>query len=233
MRYFTPFLSIGLAGKQRAESIEKFGGLPEGFPLKRWPRCSNCGCFQSFSAQFAHHPERLDLGADGRMLFLFQCAQPEHSGVCETWDRASGANAALIVEPGELAESMDSAPDDGLPLENEVFVAAWELHDDGIPSEMASAYFSNERLSALTRKGRCMPSTGTRMGGVPCWVQGAEEIDHAHWRFIGQLDSYHHLKIGDEVTVIDAANYGSGVAYIFVERTPRDDGPRAAVFWQC
>lgn len=229
MHYFTPVLHTVPEPTPGAHA-DKFGGLPEGLPSRLWPVCAECGGHQSFIAQFTHDPERLDLGRPGRRLFLFQCADPEQVGVCETWDATSGANAALIVEPQDLTAGTTPLPAEGVTLETEVFVRDWQHHDDGIPVEQVPAYLSEDGRFDLTDDDLDKPCSTTQLGGVPFWVQGAEEVDHAQWRYIAQLDSMHRL---GEDQVIDASNFGGGLAYVFVERVPHGATPRATMFWQC
>src|SRR5450830_1027219 len=100
MRYFVPVPRISTELAQQTRPEDKFGGLPWGLPPQSWPTCVECGASQSLLAQFVHHPVRLDLGREGRLLSVFQCnADP---GMCASWERNSGANACLITEPEDL-----------------------------------------------------------------------------------------------------------------------------------
>jgi hypothetical protein len=232
MHYFVPNLCLPSDAPSRTLT-DKFGGLPEGFPSRLWPMCADCGRPQSFSAQFDHEAERMNLGRPGRRLFLFQCAEPESVGGCETWDAASGSNAAIVIEPEDLTPDVTQSPVEDLTLENEVLVREWRRREDGIDVANAASYFSNEGRSSLSKEDFAKLFHSTKLGSVPAWVQDAEEADHAQWRFLGQLDSVHRFDVGGVRTAIDAANYGGGLAYVFVERTVSGGTPRALLFWQC
>src|SRR5579872_3751921 len=52
-------------------------GAPRGLPRDQWPRCKLCAAPMTFLGQFAHDPERLDLGSPGRVLYAFVCTNPE------------------------------------------------------------------------------------------------------------------------------------------------------------
>ncbi len=49
----------------------KFGGIPVGLPEDQWPICADCGSSMSLLLQMQHHRERLPLGKEGRVLYLF------------------------------------------------------------------------------------------------------------------------------------------------------------------
>jgi hypothetical protein len=73
MRYFVPEIRLASELPTQACIQDKLGGLPWGVTASRWPMCSDCGKPQSLLAQFVHDASRLDLGRQGRALFLFQC----------------------------------------------------------------------------------------------------------------------------------------------------------------
>jgi hypothetical protein len=82
MRFFAPVLKLGTNMESQVQLEEKFGGLPWGLPANRWPNCRESGKPQSMIAQLKHHSEPLDLGKDGRVMFVFQCNHDP--GGCET-----------------------------------------------------------------------------------------------------------------------------------------------------
>src|SRR5262249_28878341 len=86
-----------------------FGGLPVGLPEEKWPVCSECETPLSFLFQMQHHPERLPLGKEGRILYLFQC---ENGGECSTWELEGGCNQVLILEPEEITATTAPHPDE-------------------------------------------------------------------------------------------------------------------------
>jgi hypothetical protein len=198
-------------------------------------------------AQLAHHPERLDLGRTGRVLYVFQC--DDSGGECPTWERERGANAALVLEGAELVQG-PTPPPEGAPRLAEARVLGWRALPPGAQGVEAE----------------------TRAGGAPHFLQGPEEAPPAPWRFVAQLGSLHRFEgpvpradaVGCTVTrrvggeyvqeqpaspkpgapagglsvdgegrwSCQAANFGdAGVGYVYV----RTDGPRpeACFFWQC
>lgn len=120
---------------------------PWGFPKERWPTCKACGGPQSFLGQLAHHAERLDLGADGRVLYLFMCNH--RPGECETWSWESGTNGALILEPAELTQSSTAAPAKDLLIETEARISGWRAEDDGVAESDLAAFFDDESWAEL------------------------------------------------------------------------------------
>ncbi|MFG6485622.1 hypothetical protein ACG04R_03000 [Roseateles sp. BYS78W] len=222
---------------------DKFGGLPWGLPPQLWPVCADCGLPQTFLSQFVHHPQRLNLGRPGRMLFAFQCMHDP--GVCETWDGTSGANACLVLEPEQLQDSPTAVPEDGVPLELELRVVDWIAQDDGITPEQAQSFLARDfdTYLALPDAVRDLPTGVTRLGSVPLWVQSPEEApDGNGWRFVGQLEGAHRLQRPPRTRLnpndedgtslwCDGPNFGGGLAYLFVDTEASP--PQGHLFWQC
>src|SRR5262245_15947067 len=99
MLNFIPDLQLGSLLPPQRGLEDKFGGLPWGLRTDLWPMCRHCGRPQSLLAQLSHDDQRLDLGRDGRVLFVFQCCHPpwkRDPRECESWSSAAGANACLI-----------------------------------------------------------------------------------------------------------------------------------------
>jgi hypothetical protein len=61
MRYFVPDIRMPDELPPQCALEDKLGGLPWGLDPAGWPRCRDCGKSMSLLAQYAHHPERLDL----------------------------------------------------------------------------------------------------------------------------------------------------------------------------
>jgi hypothetical protein len=165
LKCFVPDLALGVLLPEPEGFEDKLGGIPWGLPRTSWPRCRQCGAHQVLLAQLAHHPERLDLGREGRVLFAFQCRESE---TCATWDGSSGANAVLVVESADLGTAPTPLPDSEMDVVTEARVLRWrerELEEGVNPAD-------------------------TALGGAPCWYQGSAEPPGKGWRFLVQLEFY-------------------------------------------
>jgi hypothetical protein len=246
MRYFVPELALGVALAPQTAYQDKFGGLPWGLPPERWPICAKCGKPQTFLAQLRHDTERLDLGAEGRCVLVFQCASKP--GTCDTWKAGSGANAVLFLDAGDMVAGLTSPPAPDVWEENEVRVVFWGAHDDGIPAERYSFFFEepdyltlDDQTMALLR----LPYSSTKIGSVPSFVQSASEAPAHPFRFVAQFDAFHEVR-GEAPSkwrlasrtpdgsgfYIAAANYGDmGTGYLFIDTS--QETPAGLFFWQC
>lgn len=222
--------SLSLSRQPGEPNLDKLGGLPEGLPPRLWPVCRECDNPMTLCAQLDHAEPRLDLGRAGRRLFVFQCEEPESAGSCETWEQDSGANAAFIVEPEDLLDGPTLTPHPTTPILAEVRIQAWVLFEEQVERDRGNEYGVHR--------------FDTRVGGEPAWVQHANEVDTAHWRFLAQFSSrprflappaedHPQLRRFESVCTMDAANYGGGNGYVFVERNATGRTPRATFFWQC
>jgi hypothetical protein len=247
MQNFIPVLQLPEESAPQAAPRDKLGGLPWGLRPEMWPICKECGKSQSLLAQFVHDSARLDLGRPGRMLNVFQCNHDP--GMCATWEGGSGANACFVVEPEDLAPSLTAQPMDNPSIELEAYVIDWESRDDGISSEEAAAFFPPEELpDAPPIRPTHQPTTSTRLGGVPFWIQHPDEAPKGGWRFFGQLDSTYSFlqapaKAHPEVRpdsenwegrshYAQGPNFGDGgIAYLFLRH--EDPVPQGWFFWQC
>lgn len=241
MRYFVPDIRLP---EESSSNIERFGGIPFGLATADWPLCAECGKSQSLLAQIAHHPDRLDLGRDGRTLFVFQCNHDP--GMCDTWSATSGANACLVMEPEDLIEIPSPLPSDRPPLDNAVVIAGWIVREDSVSETEATGFYSDENFLELGEAVWRKVSTGTKLGSVPSWVQSPDEAPKG-WRFIGQLDSaYSFLSMPDaarpwvkpdreawegRAAYADGPNFGGGIAYLFMAEG--GSKPEVRMFWQC
>ena len=118
---FRPVFELGVFLRQRSGREDKLGGLPFGLPANKWPRCRVCGRPQVYIAQF-RASERLRLGRDGRVLFLFQCPD---GCFCEAWDPSTGANCALLLDEDQLTNRPTEVPE-GTEVEPEGIIVGWE-----------------------------------------------------------------------------------------------------------
>jgi len=217
-----------------------------GIPAARWPVCAQCGHSQSLLAQFVHHNQRLDLGREGEMLFIFHCNHDP--GMCSTWEGGSGANACFVLEPEDLVNGISPIPDEKPLTETEVLNIEWIAKDDGVPAEYVPAFFAESEYHELPEEIVVRAAQITRLGGVPSWLQRADEAPKNDWRFVFQLDNVYSyftapVVLGDPVHpdpdhwegrshYCIGPNFGDGgIGYIFLrEATPV---PQGWFFRQC
>ena len=263
VRYFVPELAVAPKAKDtlgtavarffgRASTpparftAERLGGLPFGLVPSAWPKCVDCGKSQSFLAQFAHDPDRLDLGRQGRMLMIFQCSHDP--GMCAAWDAFSGANACIVVEPEELDATLTSLPNDAPPVENGVIITGWREKQDAVVIGDVAAYFDETNYFEHYVELTATVARSTKLGSVPSWIQSPSEAPKPGWSFVGQLDSsYSFLSPPNPVPawissdgelyegrthLAQGPNFGDGgIAYLFMRRTAAR--PEVVMFWQC
>ena len=131
-----------------------------------------------FLARFAHHQDRLNLGKDGRNLYVFVCdfEKPNYE-VCESWDSESGANACFVTE-GTISTDNSYFEELKPPTVEEYFITGWRELEDRV-SQAESAYFLDNQkheqinpseLATLYDKTKAH----TKLGGVPFWIQAPE-----------------------------------------------------------
>lgn len=248
MRYFVPDLDVRAVPPTSTDGPEKLGGLPEGLPAARRPHCAQCGGAMSLVALFEHHPERLPLGREGRRLYIFMCEIDP--GRCASWDRESGANACLVVEPEDIDPNSPGEAA-GSPVWEEAVITGWTELDDGIEEGLRTDFFSDaayfgsgENWGVPEDLIEQVPEE-TKLGSVPSWIQSPDEAPQG-WDFLGQIDSQLRFRRpprriepwmspGDGTEVAywgPGANFGDcGIAYLFADR--RQDPPAVAMFWQC
>jgi len=133
----------------------------------------------------------------------------------------------------------------------EVRILSWTELDDGVPPSLVAAFQSDKDYLSLDEATRSKVTMGTRLGGVPAWIQSPDEAP-AGFRFVGQLDSTYsfycpfpsfwtrrHMRCWLDKEVhegrawyMEGATFGDGgIGYIFVRET--DGKPEARFFWQC
>jgi hypothetical protein len=246
MRYYVPDIHFATELPAQTQFEDKLGGMPWGISATVWPLCKDCGKSQSLLAQFAHHTKRLDLGREGRTLNVFQCNHDP--GVCSTWEGGSGANACFVLEPEQMGSSLSVRPADEPTIEREARVVKWLEREDGIDAETAAKFFSESEHDKLSTEVHGKVPMGTRLRGVPEWVQSPEEAPKDGWTFVGQLDSGYHfytMPAGWEannsfrnpgsdgrVAYEMGYNFGDmGAAYLFLR--PTASVPEGWFFWQC
>jgi hypothetical protein len=243
MKYFVPKLKLSSELPEQNTLEEKFGGLPWGLKVEQVPACSHCGKHQTLIAQLLHHPVRLDLGASGRVLFVFQCEQRD----CPSWEGGSGANACFVVDPHELIDSATPRLDDMLPVNPEVRIVDWFECEDGVKPEQVSDFYNEQRYIDLPSELLESIPNMTKLGGVPTWCQSADEAPEG-WQFVGQFEDSHSVfeippgqrwetHIWEPGTwyerrwLVGNHNFGTGRAYVFLRH--QSGKPEGWFFWQC
>lgn len=212
MRWFRPVLGPGPAPGDR------FGGRPRAVGPGGWPRCRTCDGPLALVAQLAHDPVRLPLGGDGRVLSLWQCGDDDAG--CDTWDAASGANAALV----HAAAGNPPGGPAGVVTYPERAVVGWIEGDDGVPPDVLPGFSSVRGFRDLDEASVRAAVPGTCVGGVPFWVHSPDEAPPPPSEFALQLDVAEIWPDGG------GPDHLGGQAYVYLDRT--DDPPTGTFFWQ-
>lgn len=206
MRYFVPTLALGALSPPQTQLTDKFGGLPWGLPAEKWPLCAECGNPQTHLATFTHSAGRLDLGAEGRTVLIFQCGHSPNETGCETLFADTGANAVVFLDAHELGSGLTAPPAPGTPREIEMLVMEWVEQHDLVTAELEISFYDATRWYDAADAAREVIedsiSSGPKMGSVPCWMQEPERIDPAFY-FAAQLSMYYHFP--DPLPTADAA----------------------------
>lgn len=91
---------------------------------------------------------------------------------CVRREGGSSVNTRFEVEPEDLIPSLAAQPADSPSVDLETYVIDWQSRGDGLTPEEASAFFpSEEFLHAPLLLPKHRPTTSTRLGGVPFWIQ--------------------------------------------------------------
>jgi hypothetical protein len=195
--------------------------------------CSHCGAPQALLARLLHDPERLDLGKEGRVLFVFECNN--QNSRCPSWDMNAGANSCFVLDRDELGDGPTSPPvSDTFPekqlaswLDQQALpawrVMRWLAREDGIPPSYPGFFGLNHGLpegydEKQDERYQSELSQQTRLGSVPFWIQFPEIPPKG--RFLGQIDSNCCQVFGD-----------NGIGYIFLSGPAL--APRGWFLWQC
>lgn len=250
MKYFVPDLQLRSAIGAQVAPQDKLGGYPWGLPKSKWPICAACKKPQTLLAQFGHSPGRLDLLGSGRSLLVFHCNNDP--GMCDDWAHDSGGNAAFVLEAADLESRLSSSPGPSVPAYPEAAVQTWLERDDKIAPDLHDSFFTDETYVALDESVIDRVTTGTRLGGVPAWIQSPSDTPQGGWQFVGQLDSTYsfyspmppaslrgptHSGVDDKryegrSWFMEGPNFGdAGIGYIFLRST--SSLPEAKFFWQC
>ena len=248
MKYFVPKVKLSSELPVQTRLEEKFGGVPWGLTLDQVPVCTQCEKHQTLIVQLLHHPIRLDLGASGRVLFVFQCQYG-----CNFWEGGAGANACFVLDDDELTHSPSLLPEVLLvhptDVVTEVRIVDWVECEDGVTAEQFDRFFDEQKHSDLPDElFDRLPQYMTRLGGVPIWCQSADEAPKG-WQFVGQLEesqSTFEVPLGQKWEshrwdpgtwyerrwFVGNHNFGCGSAYIFLRRHGSEK-PEGWFFSQC
>ena len=195
MKYFVPELALGALLPPQTQLCDKIGGLPWGLPVEKWPLCRECGNPQTHLATFLHSAERLDLGAEGRAVLIFQCGHSPNETDCETSVADSGANAVVFLDAHELGSGLTQPPLPGTPKEVEMRVREWVEQEDLVTEELEPYFYKTDGFWEFQEAHEAVIDSirdGARLGGVPDWVQNVEDVPST-FRFAAQLDMYYHF----------------------------------------
>jgi hypothetical protein len=191
MKYYVPVTALGAFLPEQDGLVDKFGGLPWGLPQERWPLCSKCGKPTTLLAQLCHHPVRLNLGKEGRVLFVFQCNH-DHS-ICN-FDELEPVpkNTAFILEESELMTGLTEPPA-FVEAEAEVRVIEWMEAEEQIAEEDHPKFFDPEEYEEMDIDDITQVEPGPKLGGLPFWWHFAWSVPEG-FQFAGQLsDSYQFI----------------------------------------
>ncbi len=148
MTFARPTLTRTAPGAPNRARYDKFGGLPEGYPAVLWPICAQCAKPQTHIATLHHAAGRLDLGAPGRAVFVFQCNH--NPGTCETWRADSGANACVILDATQRVDgAMGPPPGTATPVSAEAWVVFWDIAREVISPDQMPLMFSNDGMTQI------------------------------------------------------------------------------------
>lgn len=205
MKYFVPTLALGALSPPQSQLTDKFGGLPWGLPASRWPLCAECGNPQTHLATFTHSAGRLDLGAEGRTVLVFQCGHSPNETDCENYTAGSGANAVVFLDAHELGSGLTVPPAPGTPKQIEMRVTEWGEQHDLVTPEMEPSFLCGDSYwqdDEATEIVSASVADGAKLGSVPAWIQGGAGTDPA-FRFVAQLGYAYHFS--DPMPTADAA----------------------------
>jgi hypothetical protein len=192
----TPWPALGALFTLGPVGADQFGGVPVGFTAATWPICSGCDLPMLATLTVGAHPERLPLRAHAAVT-VFVCRS------CESWEAESGANAAVLVSPERLGQTLESPP-----------------HGVDGPTPV----LDRRALSYQPETPRAENDYRIRdkVGGHPDWVQADEtptcKTCQARMRLVAQFSD----------SLDSRLNFGMGVGYVFVCPDEHD----ARFLWQ-
>jgi|GEM_PF-1638669 len=168
MKIFVPRVVVASLQPPQTALMPKFGGLPWGFPVERWPVCRDCMGSMVLLAQLPHNAAAgLGLGDDVHVLHLFQCP----TAGCSSSAYDAGCTASLILRCEELGDGLTEPPA-GPPAPNphvaisrtletgekvverfkpptmygELWITGWDEYEDGVCADERDVYFDDYLL---------------------------------------------------------------------------------------
>lgn len=220
------------------EGVDAFGGRPSAFPAGRWPICARCGSRQTLLARFWHAPDRLDLGRDAA-LHIFQCLSTPD---CPSWKARAGSNEVIVLDADLLATAPAQPPAAEAVLA-EYLIDHYREGEDYVELEQHAAFLSEATYAALEDDVRESVFDGTKLAGLPAWLQDANQHPGVGWRLAVQLTEFLEVKsaaglppgklhsFGGRTSIDWGANFGMGVAWVFLPLEPRPSS--GLMLWQC
>ncbi len=161
--------------------------------------------------QLPHGAPHVDLGADGRVLYVFQCADLDRQG-CSAFQPEDGGHACFILDSKEQTGSVTAAPASAAEVGSGWSLVNWHCVED-----------LNEDPDDIPEGMENGPSSQTKLGGAPFWIQ-RDETPTGPWRFLFQIETDMHA-LSDWEGIA-----GGGIGSVFV----RSDGiAEARLIWQC
>ncbi|WP_381543542.1 hypothetical protein [Stackebrandtia endophytica] len=234
MQIWTPRWTV--SPPERHGGTSRFGGLPRGLAVERWPVCGECGVAMTPLLQLAAGPwlPRIPVG---HVLSVFKC---EGLNICDFWKPDDVANRCLLVPETDLDSdaAVPASVEDGRTTVLPTFwISEWVASDDGITPEQADAINDPDRFWGLPDE--LQDSHGfdslklTKAGGPPYWTgNGPSREPERPRELLFQIDNWitlidspqavaDYLADASELVavsdnVVSAANFMSdGIAFIF------------------
>lgn len=179
MRHWFPKLTYGVNQEPQTELIDKFGGLPWGFPTKLWPNCAECGRPMHFLAQLQDAAPMLEFGKNN-VLHAFKC---NFNSICSAWSTDSGANAVFVLDKSKLGSGMTHYPAhlcDPKSIEGqsttflELRLDGWKAFDDRLMEDQRPVFFDYDSFWALddetAHPGNFEICKDNKAGPIPYWT---------------------------------------------------------------
>lgn len=149
---------------------ERVGGVPSGLSVELHPRCMSCGQAMTFIGQFAHHNERLPLSSVSSVLFAF---------LCEDYDCAETAGIPGLSSPSHstMVLEFDSRHSTGTTDSGGLDIVGWSIVQEYYLSGADGFLFHGAepgdemRTTMDVYAAAPPPHGGTKIGGVPAWIQ--------------------------------------------------------------
>jgi uncharacterized protein YwqG len=214
-----------VAAKDNSGTFLKFGGLPFGLPVARWPKSKATGEPMQFVAQIPFGPD-LFPQTEPSVAFVFITTAPDVDG---TWLPNGGENAVVILAQHHLTQTF---ADEGVSRLHRMVEKWWNKKlvpetctftahlSAGEDPEFATMQ-EQETWTDKQRADYWSSVEGNKIGGAPGFLQGDEIPFSKPWHLLLQLDS---------ARVPFWINFGdAGIGYAFLN----EHGTEGRFLWQC